>query len=253
VNKNNKTGLFEESSKLSQSADRLFSGKTKGFTELHGTLGVYLVFSKIFNVRRIFMNLALKKSILKWAIVTLALILIMGCSRNSSPTGGNQHQKNTTTSGQQNATSNNSTPSSSTSSDASKSIVYKNTKYGFSFKLPASWRGYSIITSQWEGIANENGSTVDETGPIISIRNPKWTKETPRQDIPIMVFTFNQWNSLKQGVFHIGAAPVDPTELGRNNYYMFALPARYNYAFLPGYEDVEKILAGNPLQTTQLK
>ena len=88
------------------------------------------------------MNLALKKSILKGALITLALFLIMGCSRNNSPTGGNQNQKTTTTSGQQNTTSNNSTPSSSTStsSDASKSIVYKNTKYGFSFKLPASWR-----------------------------------------------------------------------------------------------------------------
>ncbi|PFN80616.1 hypothetical protein COJ85_29825 [Bacillus sp. AFS076308] len=193
------------------------------------------------------MNLALKRSLLKWALVTLAFILMIGCSRNSSTTGGNQGQKDTT--------SNNPPPSSSTShsSDASKSIVYKNTKYGFSFKLPANWRGYSIITDQWEGIANDNGSIVDETGPIISIRDPKWTKETPRQDIPIMVFTLNQWNSLKQGVFHVGAAPVDPTELGRNNDYVFALPARYNYAFLPGYEDVEEILANNPLQTTQLK
>ena len=215
----------------------------------------YAWFFKNSNVRRIFMNVALKKSILKWSLFTLALILIMGCSRNSSPTGGNQSQINPTTSGQKSTTSNNSTPSSptSTSSDALKSIVYKNTKYGFSFKLPTSWRGYSIITSQWEGIANENGSTVDETGPIISIRDPKWNKKTPRQDIPIMVFTINEWNSLKQGKFHIGAAPVDPSELGRNNFYVFALPARYNYAFLPGYEDVEKILAGNPLQTTQLK
>ncbi|MEH7417358.1 hypothetical protein V7266_19000 [Neobacillus drentensis] len=201
------------------------------------------------------MNLALKKSILKWVLVTIILILIMGCSRISSPTSVNQNQINTNTSGQQNTTSNHSSSSSSasTSSDASKSIVYKNTKYGFSFKLPASWRGYSIVTSQWEGIANDNGGTVDETGPIISIRDPKWTKNTPRQDIPIMVFTVNQWNSLKRGEFHIGAAPVDPTELGQNNYYVFALPARYNYAFLPGYEDVEKILAENPLQTTQLK
>jgi hypothetical protein len=210
-------------------------------------LGCLLVFFQHFNVRRISMNLALKKSLFIWALVTLAFILIMGCSRNSSPTAGNQDQKHTT--------SNNPPPSSTTSnsSNETKSIVYKDTKYGFSFKLPASWKGYSIITDQWEGIANDNGSTVDETGPIISIRDPKWTKETPRQDIPLMVFTLNQWNSLKQGVFHVGAAPVDPTELGRNNYYVFALPARYNYAFLPGYEDVEKILANNPLQTAQLK
>jgi hypothetical protein len=201
------------------------------------------------------MNLALKKSLLTWALVTLALIPMIGCSRNSSPSNRNQNQKTTTTSGQQNTTSNNSTSSSSisASSDASKLIVYKNTQYGFSFKLPANWSGYTIITTQWEGVANGNlnGSTLAETGPIISIRDPKWTKNTPRQDIPIMVFTLSQWNSLKQEQFHIGAAPFDPTELGRNNYYVFALPARYNYAFLPGFEDVENILADNPLQSTQ--
>ncbi|WP_338448491.1 hypothetical protein R4Z09_19995 [Niallia oryzisoli] len=201
------------------------------------------------------MNVALKKTILKWALVTSVLFLIIGCSRNSNPTSGNQDQENPTTSERQNTTSDKPDPSSSASSDASKSIVYQNTQYGFSFNLPLSWSGYSIITDQWEGIAangGPSGSTVVETGPILSIRDPKWTKETPRQDIPIMVFTLNQWNSLKQEEFHIGAAPLDPTELGRNNHYVFALPARYNYAFLPGYEDVEKILAGNPLQITQI-
>ncbi|WP_160723657.1 hypothetical protein [Bacillus sp. USDA818B3_A] len=198
------------------------------------------------------MKVALKNSILKWAFITVAFTLIIGCSRNSSLTGGNQNENDNTANGQQNTTSNNETPSSSNSSEASKSIVYENTKYGFSFKLPASWREYSIITSQWEGVAIENGSTV-ETGPIISIRDPRWTNETPRQDIPIMVFTISQWNSLKQGVFHIGAAPVDPSELGRNNSYVFALPARYNYSFLPGYEEVEKILTDNPLHTAKVK
>ena len=198
------------------------------------------------------MNEALKKAMLKWALVTLALLLVVGCSRNSSSSESNQNQKNTTTSGQQHTTSNHSTPSTptSTSSDASKSIIYQNKQYGFSLKLPSSWKGYTIVTSQWEGIAS-NGGTTAETGPIISIRDPKWTKETPRQDIPIMVFTLNQWNALKQEVFHIGAAPVDPTELGRNNTYVFALPARYNFANLPGTEEVQSILAGNPLQITK--
>ena len=196
------------------------------------------------------MNLAFRKTIFKWALVTLAFLFVVGCSRNSSPTDDNQNKTNTTNSEQQNTVSNNSPPSSS--SDPSKSIVYKNTQYGFNFELPASWNGYSIITSQWEGNAIDGGGAV-ETGPMISIRNPKWTEETPRQDIPIMVFSINQWDSLKNEGFHIGAAPVDPTELGRNNAYVFALPARYNFSFLPGYEDVESILAGKPLQPTQLK
>lgn len=198
------------------------------------------------------MILALKKASLKWALVTLALLLVAGCSRNGSSTGGGQNQKSSTTIGQQNNSSNSSPSisSSSTSPDESNSIVYKNNQYGFSFKLPADWKGYSIVTSQWKGI-EVNGGTVVETGPIISIRDPKWTTKTQRQDIPIMVFTLNQWNSLKQEVYHIGAAPVDPSELGRNNYYVFALPARYNYAFPSGYKEVENILANHPLQTNE--
>jgi hypothetical protein len=63
-----------------------------------------------------------------------------------------------------------------------------------------------------------------------------------------MVFTLEQWNSLQQEKFHIGAAPIGPSELGRNNSYVFALPARYNFSFLKGYEEVESILNTHPLQ-----
>ena len=128
------------------------------------------------------------------------------------------------------------------------SIEYRNTEYGFSFTLPASWTGYTIITAQWQGLAAvPSGEAVVEQGPIISIRHPLWTSANPRQDIPIMVFTLAQWNSLQQGNFHIGAAPIGPSELGRNAHYVFALPARYNYAFPTGFEEVETILEGHPL------
>jgi len=127
-------------------------------------------------------------------------------------------------------------------------LIYTNTQYSFSFSLPDSWKGYQIIESKWEG--NPPGSdTVTEQGPIISIRNPKWTQENPYQDIPIMVFTLEQWDSLQQEAFHIGAAPIGPSELGSNTKYVFALPARYNFSFPTGYEEVEKILEGNPLKT----
>ena len=39
------------------------------------------------------MNEALKKAMLKWALVTLALLLVVGCSRNSSSSESNQNQK----------------------------------------------------------------------------------------------------------------------------------------------------------------
>lgn len=65
-----------------------------------------------------------------------------------------------------------------------------------------------------------------------------------------MIFTLEQWNALLEGKFHIGAAPIGPTELGRNSKYVFALPARYNFAFPEGYEEVEEIIKKNPLQAT---
>lgn len=130
-------------------------------------------------------------------------------------------------------------------------ITYKNTQYGFEFKLPSSWKGYSIITDKWEGTPI-GGETPAETGPLISIRHPLWTQENPRQDIPIMVFTIAQWNALQSEKFHIGAAPIGPSELGRNSLYVFALPARYNYAFLTGFEAVEKIISGKPLRPIEV-
>lgn len=126
--------------------------------------------------------------------------------------------------------------------------IYKNGEYGFSFALPDTWRNYSIIAGQWEGIDPETGLS-QENGPMISIRHPRWTDKNPRQDIPIMVFTQAQWNLLEQRGFSIGAAPIPPKELGRNSTYVLALPARYNFAFPTGYEEVEQILDSNALKT----
>ncbi len=129
---------------------------------------------------------------------------------------------------------------------STSSVEYRNTEYGFSFPLPDSWKEYSIVTSTWKGLYSTQ--TV-ETGPMISIRHPLWTKENPRQDIPIMVFTVQQWSDILADKFHIGAAPIGPSELGRNAKYVFALPARYNFVFPTGFEEVEQILLTKPLQT----
>lgn len=124
--------------------------------------------------------------------------------------------------------------------------IYRNENYGFSFSLPKSWEKYSIVINSWQGHMLDSSDT--EEGPQISIRHPKWTNENPRQDIPIMIFTINQWNAMQNDEFHIGAAPINPKELDRNNKYVFALPARYNFSFLEGYEEVEEILNNNSLQ-----
>lgn len=130
------------------------------------------------------------------------------------------------------------------------SIVYENTQYGFRFTLPNSWKGYTIVTDKWEGLSftDSQGESVVESGAKISIRHPEWTSEQARQDIPILVFTIDQWNELQQEKFHIGAAPIGPSELIRNDKYVFALPARYNFAYPEGYQEVEDILKSNPIQ-----
>lgn len=130
-----------------------------------------------------------------------------------------------------------------------QAVDYQNTEYGFKIALPDSWRGFTVVNDKWVGnaIGNAAGDVPVETGPLLSIQHPQWTAEHPRQDIPIMIFTVAQWNGLQQEKFHIGAAPVGPRELGRNQAYVFALPARYNYAFMTGYEEVEAILNGKPL------
>ncbi len=130
------------------------------------------------------------------------------------------------------------------------SIVYWNTDYGFSFCLPETWNGYSIVSEDWTGIviAGPQAGEIAESGPMLSIRHPDWTEQDPRQDIAIMVFTVSQWDSLQKAEFSVSAAPIGPSELDRNSEYVFALPARYNYAFPTGHEEVQDILAGKPLK-----
>lgn len=62
-----------------------------------------------------------------------------------------------------------------------------------------------------------------------------------------MVFTRKQWDALQKDAFHIGAAPIGPSELGRNHKYVLALPARYNFTDLPGLEEVDQIVRGKSL------
>lgn len=126
--------------------------------------------------------------------------------------------------------------------------VYENTQYGFRFTLPDSWKGYTIVTDKWEGLPVGDAQGDKVSGAELSIRHPEWTAEQPRQDIPILVFTIDQWNELQQDKFHIGAAPIGPSELTRNDKYVFALPARYNFAYPVGYQEVEDILKSNPIQ-----
>ena len=118
--------------------------------------------------------------------------------------------------------------------------------YGFCISLPENWEGFSVVEERWKGYDPSGGSQVTE-GPLVRIRNPEWTENNPRGDIPTMVFTSKQWQSLGT-TFIFSAAGVGPNELGRNSKYVFALPSRYNYDMLDGWEEVDNILRGHPLQ-----
>jgi hypothetical protein len=125
-------------------------------------------------------------------------------------------------------------------------VEYRNTKFGFAFSLPQAWKGYTIVTEQWEASDAQKGTV--ERGPIVCIRHPDWSKETPWQDIPIMVFTLTQWESAEKGNFYAGGSAIGFHELGRNRKYAFALSSRYNEAEVAGREEVDKILQHEPLR-----
>jgi hypothetical protein len=129
----------------------------------------------------------------------------------------------------------------------SKTIEYRNTKYGFSFTLPESWKGYLVLWSEWQGnVLGSDGSVARVLrGPEVKIRHPKWTEENPREDLPLMIFTIAEWNEHP----NVSAAPFDPGEFGRNRKYVFAVPPRWDYDYAEGWEEAEKILGSKSFHT----
>lgn len=178
------------------------------------------------------MNAKFRRTAGKASLVVASLALLAGCS-TQSPADTTPTQ----------------TPTESASPTVATTITYSNTLYGFTFTLPMSWTGYTVVNNSWSGTDTKSGKTV-QSGSLILLRNPLWTDAKKMQDIPIMVFTIGQWDSLIHQDYNVGAAPIPPSEMGRNAQFVFALPARYNYAFPAGYQEVETILAGKPLHTS---
>jgi hypothetical protein len=101
-------------------------------------------------------------------------------------------------------------------------LIYRNAKYGFCLALPSDWAGFKVLGVRWSG----NGKA-GESGPRLVLRNPRWTGKKPYQDIPILVFTPAQWRAIANGEFNVSAAPIGPSELGRDGKHVFALPPRF--------------------------
>jgi hypothetical protein len=172
----------------------------------------------------------------------LGLTMISPCQTNSP--GSTPHQ----------ACVQSSRPTTSTQPARPGSVVYSNYRYSFRFYLPKSWKGFTVIESKWEGTINSNKSSED--GPLIRIRHPLYTEQNPREDIPIMVFTCDQWREINNDdlddALLVSAAPFPPSEIGRNQKYVFATPPRYLNDLLDGFEEVMKIMNSKPLQPLRI-
>ncbi len=133
-------------------------------------------------------------------------------------------------------------------------IVYANAHFGFRFLLPRTWIGYTVLADgAWNGMPVVNGEAQSSPtqlvqGPLLRIRNPRWSKANPYEDIPIMIFTHAQWVMVEGETLVTSAAPFPPSELARNARYVFALPPRYNFDYATGWQEVEAIIASKPLR-----
>jgi hypothetical protein len=108
-------------------------------------------------------------------------------------------------------------------------VEYRNEHYGFGMTFPSDWSGYSVVANTWHGqTQDEQGETTGTyTGPEIILRHPQWTAVAPWQDIPVLVFTHDEWALVEQQKFGVSAAPTAPSKLGENAKFVFALPPRW--------------------------
>jgi hypothetical protein len=126
-------------------------------------------------------------------------------------------------------------------------LCYHNRQYDFTFFLPADWKGYSVLMQEWNAeleSADYQKVIGTERGPMIVLRNPRWTPGEPYSDIPILVFTHNQWDAVKPQRLMVGAAGSD-YEISHNAKYVFGINSHHNWGELRGWEETGKIVQQN--------
>jgi len=121
-------------------------------------------------------------------------------------------------------------------------MIYKNNEYGFELTLPKSWLGYLVVKEAWQGRVIDTGEQ-KYSGPEILVRNPNWTEQQKWQDIPIMIFTKDEWNLISQEKLAVSAAPIGPQKLGETANYIFALPPRWvGFTDALGQDEAQEIV-----------
>ena len=122
-------------------------------------------------------------------------------------------------------------------------VVYHNAEYDFTFFLPASWRGCSVLLQRWDALDGPQSKVTDH-GPVIVLRHPNWKAGAPYQDIPIRVFTRGQWKD-GEGPPGIDAGGVN-YEIAHNAKFVFAIWSRFNWEeSFQGWEEAGAIVQRN--------
>ena len=127
-------------------------------------------------------------------------------------------------------------------------VLYRNTQYDFTFFLPASWQGYSVLAQQWDGetsLPAVDRTAIVEHGPMIVLRHPQWKPDDRYQDITVLVFTRRQWDAEHHGKFGIGAGGI-VEEIAHNPHYVLAISSRFNGdENVKGWEEAGRIVDRN--------
>jgi hypothetical protein len=119
------------------------------------------------------------------------------------------------------------------------SLLYTNDIYGFAVTLPITWKGYTVTETTKD---SQDGKYYE-----VHLVHPESTKENPRMDVPVLIVPIAIWNTWyppadPESGHHPFAAPIPATERGRNTNYVFATAPRYNFSYLPGWEEVDEIV-----------
>jgi hypothetical protein len=128
-------------------------------------------------------------------------------------------------------------------------IRYYNAEYGFVFYLPTDWQGHSVLTEQWQAgkyTDFTNQIAIVDHGPTLILRHPKWKASEPYQDIPIDVFTRNQWDKQRTNGFILRICGFED-EIEHNSHYVFAIYTRFNAEdnSVKAWKEVYDIVAHN--------
>ncbi|MCK5510296.1 hypothetical protein KAI65_01975 [Candidatus Parcubacteria bacterium] len=120
--------------------------------------------------------------------------------------------------------------------------IYRNEEFGFEIDLSEPWKGYKIFKELWNGTTLDV-SAVKYDGSKVVIRNSKWSEDEIWQDIPILVFTKDEWQLIEDNNLNISATPIAPRKIGENNNYVFALLPRWiGFTNALGQNEARKIV-----------